>query len=111
MRPDPFTTEVIAEGLRASAEAMFLTLKRASQSPIIYEVLDCACGLTAPDGSLVAEAEGIPGFIGCLGFGVRSILREFGLEQIAPGDIFVTNDPYEGGGTHLSDVTLIAPIF
>ncbi len=111
MRADPFTTEVIAEALRASAEAMFLTLKRTSQSPIIYEVLDCACGLTAPDGSLVAEAEGIPGFIGCLGFGVRAILRKFGPEQIAPGDIFVTNDPYEGGGTHLSDVTLIAPIF
>ncbi|MGQ9501475.1 MAG: hydantoinase B/oxoprolinase family protein [Anaerolineae bacterium] len=111
MRLDPFTAEIIAEALRASAEAMFLTLKRTSQSPIIYEVLDCACGLTAPDGSLVAEAEGIPGFIGCLSFGVRSILRKFGLAYISPGDIFITNDPYQGGGTHLSDVTLIAPIF
>ncbi len=111
MRCDPFTAEIIAEAFRASAEEMFLTLKRTSQSPIIYEVLDCACGLTTPEGHLVAEAEGIPGFIGCLSFGVRSILRKFGPAHICPGDIFITNDPYEGGGTHLSDVTLVAPVF
>jgi N-methylhydantoinase B len=108
---DLFTVEIIGESLRASAEEMFLTLRRTSQSPVIYEVLDCACGLTSPRGELVAEAEGVPGFIGCLGFGVRSILRKFGAAEIRPGDVFVTNDPYEGGGTHLSDVTLVAPVF
>jgi N-methylhydantoinase B len=110
MNTDPFTQEIIGDTLRASAEEMFLTLVRTSQSPIIYEVLDCACGLTSPAGDLVAEAEGIPGFIGCLSFGVRSILRKFGEDEMRPGDVFVTNDPYEGGGTHLSDVTLIMPI-
>ena len=111
MTADPFTLEIISESLRASAEEMFVTLRRASQSPIIYEVLDCACGLTSTVGDLVAEAEGVPGFIGCLSFGVRSILRRFGTAEICPGDVFVTNDPYGGGGTHLSDVTLVAPIF
>jgi N-methylhydantoinase B len=111
MAIDPFSAEIISESLRAAAEEMFLVLGRTSQSPIIYEVLDCACGLTSPQGDLVAEAEGIPGFIGCLSFGVRSVLDKFGAAGIHPGDIFMTNDPYGGGGTHLSDVTLVAPVF
>jgi len=111
MNLDPFSGEIISESLRAAAEEMFLVLGRTSQSPIIYEVLDCACGLTSPQGDLVAEAEGIPGFIGCLSFGVRSILDKFGPTHIRPGDVFITNDPYGGGGTHLSDVTLVAPVF
>ncbi len=97
--------------LRATAEEMFVTLGRTSQSPIIYEVLDCACGLTGDQGDLMAEAEGVPGFIGCLSFAVRTILDKFGAKALRPGDIYATNDPYAGGGTHLSDVVLIAPIF
>lgn len=111
MPADPFTREIIGEMLRASAEEMFITLTRTSQSPIIYEVLDCACGLTTADGDLIAEAEGVPGFIGCLGFAVRSILEKFGTDALHAGDVFATNDPYAGGGTHLSDVVLIAPVF
>lgn len=111
MRIDPFTAKIIGELLRAAAEEMLVTLGRTSHSPIIYEVLDCACGLTSATGDLLAEAEGVPGFIGCLSFGVRSILRKYGPTGIRPGDVFATNDPYDGGGTHLSDVSLIAPIF
>src|SRR5258708_28866021 len=96
--------------LQASAEEIFVTLRRTSQSPIIYEVLDCACALMSPDGFLVAEAEGIPGFNGCLGFATRAILAKFGVEAMRAGDVYATNDPYSGGGTHLSDVVLIAPI-
>ncbi len=108
--PDPFTVEIIGEALRASAEEMFLTLARTAHSPIIYEVLDMACGLVTASGELIAEAEGIPGFIGCLGFGVREILDKFGPEVMQAGDVYATNNPYGGGGTHLSDVTLASPI-
>ena len=107
---DPFTLEIIASQLRAAAREMFIALGHASQSPIIYEVLDYACGLTDSRGQLVAEAEGIPGFIGVLGDAVQAILRKHG-SALNPGDIFITNDPYDGGGSHLSDVALIAPIF
>ena len=74
---DPFTIEIIGDLLRASAEEMFLTLGRTALSPIIYEVLDMACGLVTPQGDLIAEAEGVPGFIGCLSFAVRDILDKF----------------------------------
>lgn len=107
---DPFTLEIIASQFRAAAREMFVSLGRASQSPIIYEVLDYACGLTDARGQLVAEAEGIPGFIGVLGDAAQAILRKHG-GDLRPGDIFITNDPYDGGGSHLSDVALIAPIF
>lgn len=107
---DPFTVEIIGEILRATAEEMFLTLGRTAQSPIIYEVLDMACGLVTPEGELIAEAEGVPGFIGCLSFAVREILDKFGADDMGMGDVYATNDPYGGGGTHLSDVVLVSPI-
>src|SRR6266545_1800025 len=47
---------------------------------------------------------------GTLTFAVRSTLEKFGPESLLPGDVVITNDPYSGGGTHLSDVTLVVPI-
>jgi len=110
MKTNPFTIEIIGEMLRASAEEMFITYGRTAQSPIIYEVLDMACGLVTPEGELIAEAEGVTGFIGCLSFAAQEILTKFGAAAMRPGDIYATNDPYRGGGTHLSDVVLVAPI-
>ena len=111
MTVDPFTLEIIAETLRAGAREMFITYGRTAQSPIIYEVLDMACGLTSLEGELIAEAEGVPGFIGCLSFAVKEITEKFDLDSMQPGDIYATNDPYKGGGSHLSDVCLVSPIF
>lgn len=110
MRTDPFTVEIIGEVLRASSEEMFVTLGRAAQSPIIYEVLDMACGLVTPRAELIAEAAGVPGFIGCLSFAAQEILEKFDAGAMRSGDVFATNDPYRGGGTHLSDVVLVSPI-
>jgi len=108
---NPITLEIISEILRASAEEMFITLGRTAQSPIIYEVLDMACGLVTADGELIAEAAGVPGFIGCLSFAVQEILEKFGAKSMRSGDVYATNDPFAGGGTHLSDVVLVSPIF
>jgi N-methylhydantoinase B len=111
MNVDPFTVEIIREQLIAAAEESFIALGRASQSPIIYEVLDYACALTDPAGDLIAQANGVPGFLGTLTFAVKAILEKFPQSAMHPGDIFITNDPYTGGGNHLSDVALIAPIY
>lgn len=111
MKVDPFTIEIIREQLIAAAEESFIALGRSSQSPIIYEVLDYACAITDSNGDLIAQANGVPGFIGTLTFAVKTIIDKFGQGRMHPGDIFITNDPYTGGGQHLSDVALIAPIF
>ena len=108
---DPFTVEIIREQLIAAAEESFVVLGRSSQSPIIYEVLDYACALTDPTGDLIAQANGVPGFLGTLSFAVKAIIQKFPTQTMQAGDIFITNDPYQGGGNHLSDVALAAPIF
>jgi N-methylhydantoinase B len=108
---DPFTLEIIKEGLVAIGDEMFVTMQRTSMSTIIYEVLDYAVGLTDAKGNLVTQGNGVTLFLGTLDFGVRSVLDKFGAENLKQGDIYITNDPYGGGGTHLSDVSILAPIF
>jgi N-methylhydantoinase B len=107
---DPFTIEIIKDGLNAIGDEMFVSLQRTSKSPIIYEVLDYCCGITDDRGRLLAQGNGVAGFLGTLSFAVPSVIEKFGLESMREGDIFITNDPYTGGGTHLSDVTLVMPI-
>jgi N-methylhydantoinase B len=108
---DIFTIEVIKNALVAIGEEMFLALKRSSKSPIIYESLDYGIGITDARGRLIAQGAGIPGFIGTLDGGVKTLLRQYESTDIFAGDVFILNDPYSGGGTHLSDVCMIRPVF
>jgi N-methylhydantoinase B len=108
---DPFTVEIVKDSLVAIGDEMFVALQRTSKSTIIYEVLDFASGLIDARGQLITQGNGVTGFLGTLTFAVREVLDKFGLEGLAPGDVLITNDPYSGGGTHLSDVSLIVPIF
>ncbi|HEY8341551.1 MAG TPA: hydantoinase B/oxoprolinase family protein [Calditerricola sp.] len=108
---DPFTIEIIKESLIAASDEMFYALARTSMSTIIYEVLDYACGLTDDDGRLIAQSNGVTLFQGILTYTVRSVLEKFGKDGLRPGDVVITNDPYTGGGTHLSDVAVVRPIF
>ncbi|MDO6774376.1 5-oxoprolinase [Shewanella sp. 10N.286.52.C2] len=108
---DIFTIEIIKNALVAIGEEMFLALKRSSKSPIIYESLDYGIGVTDAQGRLISQGNGIPGFIGTLDAGVQNIIAKFDRENIYPEDVFILNDPYAGGGTHLSDVCMIRPIF
>ncbi|SEK76438.1 N-methylhydantoinase B [Colwellia chukchiensis] len=108
---DIFTIEIIKNALVAIGEEMFLALKRSSKSPIIYESLDYGIGVTDAKGRLISQGNGIPGFIGTLDAGVQNIIAKFDAKNIYPGDVFILNDPYAGGGTHLSDVCMIRPVF
>jgi len=106
---DRFTMDVLREGFAAISDEMFVSLQRTSQSPIIYEVLDFGVGITDASGELVAQGNGVAGFLGPLGDAVREVLAR-GMD-LRPGDVIAANDPYAGGGTHLSDVALIRPVF
>ncbi len=108
---DPFTQESIAQGLIAASEEMFVAWARTSQSTIIYEVLDYAAGLTDVNGDLIGQANGVTGFLGVITYSVKSVLDKFKIEELSPGDIVLTNDPYTGSGTHLCDVSAVLPIF
>jgi N-methylhydantoinase B len=108
---DPITLAVIQEALAAAADEMFAVLKKTAMSPIIYEVLDVGTGITDAAGNLVSSGAGIPGFVGVLDKTVKRLLELVPASDIAAGDIFVSNDPYYGGVTHLNDVVLAMPVF
>ncbi|MDI7740385.1 hydantoinase B/oxoprolinase family protein [Lysinibacillus fusiformis] len=108
---DPFTLEIVKDSLLAAGDEMFIALARTSMSPIIYEVLDYASGLTDAEGNLLTQGNGVTGFIGMLSFMVKETLTKYPGEKLKEGDIIIINDPYQGGGSHLSDVGLVMPIF
>jgi N-methylhydantoinase B len=106
---DQFTMDVLREGFAAISDEMFVSLQRTSQSPIIYEVLDFGVGISDAHGELVSQGNGIAGFLGPLGDAVKETIAR--RKDLKPGDVIIANDPYAGGGTHLSDVALVRPVF
>lgn len=109
---DPITLEIIQSSLQAAADEMFAALRHTAMSAIIYEVLDCGTGITDKNGELAGSGAGIPAFVGVLDKTVKKVIDKFDkLGDIEPGDIFMTNDPYNGGVTHLNDVILVMPVF
>ncbi|MDF2991629.1 MAG: hypothetical protein K0S37_2143 [Microbacterium sp.] len=109
---DPVLVEVVGSALSTIVEEMSETLVKAAYSPNIKERRDCTASLFDADGQAIAQDEGgSPLHLGSL-MGIVSSLRErYPLDQIRPGDVFIGNDPYTGGGSHLPDIVLATPIF
>jgi len=109
---DPITIEIIQNSLQAAADEMFGALRRTAMSAIIYEVLDMGTGITDKNGELAGSGAGIPAFVGVLDKTVKRVIEKFDHPgDVEPADIFITNDPYTGGVTHLNDVILVMPVF
>lgn len=108
---DPITLEIIQGSLQAISDEMFAAFRKTAMSAIIYEVLDMGTGITDGRGNLASSGAGIPAFVGVLDKAVQRILQLHEPGDIKPGDIYVTNDPYYGGVTHLNDVVLAMPVF
>jgi N-methylhydantoinase B len=109
---DPITMEIIQNSLQAAADEMFGALRRTAMSAIIYEVLDMGTGIMDKYGELAGSGAGIPAFVGVLDKTVKRVIEKHNKPgDIEPGDIFITNDPYTGGVTHLNDVVLVMPVF
>lgn len=104
----PVTQEIIEGKLMATVDELGLVMARTSMSPVIYEILDFACGLLTAEGELVAQINGITLFTGTFGFQVRSLIDRFG-PRLVEGDI-LSNDPY-AGGTHSCDFAIVKPLF
>jgi len=109
---EQFTLEIIQDSLIAAGDEMFKTLERTSMSPIIYESLDYAVGITTSKGELLAQGNGITAFLAALDSVVKSTLEKYsGENSLKEGDVVIANTPYAGGGTHLSDVSIVYPVF
>jgi 5-oxoprolinase (ATP-hydrolysing) len=106
---DPVLLEVFNNLFMAIAEQMGVTLANTAYSVNIKERLDFSCALFDADGNLIANAPHMPVHLGSMGESVKTVIeRRAG--TMLPGDVFVLNAPYNGG-THLPDVTVIAPVF
>ena len=109
MKLDPASLQVLISRLTGIAEEMGAVLRRAAYSPNIKERADCSAALFTAGGELLVQAEHIPVHLGSMPASVRAAIDSCG-ERVRPGDQVVLNDPF-AGGTHLNDVTLVAPCF
>ena len=105
---DPAALQVLISKLTGVAEEMGAVLRRAAFSPNIKERADCSAALFTADGELLVQAEHIPVHLGSMPASVRAAIDAFGLEGVADGEQVILNDPF-AGGTHLNDITLVAP--
>lgn len=111
---DPVTLAVLKGRLEQIADEMDATLFRSAFNPIIAEAHDASHGLYhARTGETLVQGKlGLPVFVGAMSFAVRSVIDKLAAAGEAParGDVFLFNDPYDGG-THLSDFKLVQPYF
>lgn len=108
---DPITVEVIGNALASIVEEMGETLVRASYSTNIKERRDSSTCLFDAKGRTLCQASHIPIHLGSLIGVVDEIAKRFDMKDIREGDVFMGNDAYTGGGTHLPDIVLAEPIF
>jgi N-methylhydantoinase B len=104
---DAITLSIFASRIDAICEEMGAVLKRAAFSPNIMDRLDFSCAIFDAQGELCAQAAHIPVHLGSMAYAMTGIVSRI---QWQPGDMLILNDPYLGG-THLPDVTVIAPLF
>jgi N-methylhydantoinase B len=104
---DPIALEVFHHRLAAIAEEMGVTLFRSAFSPNIKERRDYSCAVFDAAGEMIAQAAHIPVHLGSTPLSVRAAIER---REMLEGDVVALNDPY-AGGTHLPDVTLVAPVF
>ncbi len=105
---DPVMLEIFNNLFMSIAEQMGFTLEKTAFSVNIKERLDFSCAIFDRAGGLVANAPHMPVHLGSMGASVRAVIDQN--PDMAPGDVFVLNAPYNGG-THLPDVTVVAPVF
>jgi N-methylhydantoinase B len=108
---DPITVEVIGAALSSIVEETGEALIRASYSTNIKERRDCSTALFDVQGRTLCQAEHIPIHLGSFIGVVPHVLKKHPIADIRPGDVFIGNDPYAGGGTHLPDIVMAEPIF
>jgi N-methylhydantoinase B len=108
-RLDPVVLQVFQQRLIGIVREMRATMIHAAFSAAITELYDLSCAIMSRDGELIVQSEDNPQHIFPLIWSMREIIAHHG-DSIRPDDVFVHNDPYEGG-THLNDIALIVPLF
>src|SRR3954467_2270016 len=107
MRRDPIETEIFKNIFHSIAEEMGAALRRTAFSPNIKERRDYSCAVFDAAGEVIAMGDHMPVHLGSMPMSVRAAIDKL---QLRVGDVAMLNDPF-AGGTHLPDITLVAPVF
>ena len=107
MQTNPILLEVFRNRFAAIAEEMGVTLTRTAFSPNIKERRDLSCAVFDASGDMIAQAAHIPVHLGSMPLSVKAAIDA---ANFGEGDMVMLNDPFRGG-THLPDITLVAPVF
>ena len=107
-RADPVMLEVFNNLYMSIAEQMGAVLENTAASVTIKERLDFSCAVFDAEGDLIANAPHMPVHLGSMGASVKAMIAQN--PEMAPGDVFALNAPYNGG-THLPDITVVRPVW
>ena len=108
---DPITLEVLWNRLLSVVNEQQVTLMRTAFSTVVRESQDLACGVFDTRGYMVAQSlTGTPGHINAMATGVRHFLKAYPAETLKPGDVLITNDPWQTAG-QINDMTVFTPVF
>jgi N-methylhydantoinase B len=110
MPVDPIHFELIRNALGSIADEMALTIVRTSHSGVLKDNMDFSTALCDARGRMLAQGLTLPMHLGSVPDAMDGILRRYPAETIQPGDVFILNDPFEGG-MHLPDVFIVKPLF
>ena len=108
---DTVTVEVVRNLLMSIAEETYGIIIRSAYSTNMKERHDVCTAVIDPQGNSVAQVESLAALLGSMLSVVPNIYDKFGRDNIRPGDMFIANDPYHGGGNHLPDIVIAAPAF
>src|SRR6201997_599133 len=107
MARDPVELEIFKNLYHSIAGEMGAALRRTAFSPNIKERRDYSCAVFDAEGEVIAMGDHMPVHLGSMPMSVHAAITHCGLD---PGDVVMLNDPF-AGGTHLPDITLVAPVF
>jgi N-methylhydantoinase B len=108
--PDPILLEVLRNAFEAIADQMALILMRTAHSPIVRDAMDFSTALCDASGRNLAQGLTTPMHLGSFYDAMRHLIGQYE-GRIAPGDVFIGNDPYLASGQHLPDIYVIRPLF
>ena len=106
---DPVTREIVKNALAAAADEMAIALYRTAYSTIVRDCLDYSTSLCDGAGQMIAQGVTIPLHLGSVPFAMETLFAKYG-DDMEPGDIFILNDPFEGG-MHIPDIFIVKPIY
>jgi N-methylhydantoinase B len=108
-RVDPVTQQVVGNALASIADEMATTIFRTAHSTVVRDGMDFSAAICDPRGETVAQGVTVPFHLGSVPHAMSTLLAKWG-DELRPGDVFVMNDPFDGG-IHLQDIFVFKPVF